>query len=137
TQFTLFAGDNGFIVPGGTYTATATFSDGSTFVGLFTIVAPEDVTSVAHPAVPSATSSTVVGSATLPGSTVVTFSDIRDIEGTRVADGAKVGIAVVDSATKDPRGNAIHSAGGLILDGTPAANNANFRIFTVSSGAVS
>ena len=39
-QLTLFASDGGFIVPGGSYTATAAFTDGSTFVGIFTIVPP-------------------------------------------------------------------------------------------------
>ena len=71
-----------------------------------------------------------------PGTAVVTLTDIRDIDGTRIADGAKVAISAADMASKDPAGVSIRSAGGAIIDGTPAPNNPNFRVFTILSGSV-
>jgi hypothetical protein len=134
---TLIASDDGFIQPGASYTATAVFTDGSRFVGSFRIVAPEDQTAVAHSAVITANPVTVrVTSASNPGSTTLTLSDIRDIDGTRVPDGAKVALSAADMATKDPRHVAIRSAGGQIVDGVTAANNASFKVFTITGGSV-
>jgi hypothetical protein len=39
-------------------------------------------------------------------------------------------------ATKDPGGAFIRSAGGAIVDGTPAPNNPSFKVFTIVDGAV-
>jgi hypothetical protein len=71
-----------------------------------------------------------------PGSSVLTISNIRDIDGTLVPDGAQIAISVADMASKDPVGGLIRSAGGTILDGVPAANNPNFRVYTVLGGSV-
>ena len=76
------------------------------------------------------------GTAGAPGWTQLTLLDIRDINGTHVPDGARVALSAADMATTDPRGGVIHSAGGTITGGTPAANNANFQIFTISNGSV-
>src|SRR5258707_3825469 len=78
----------------------------------------------------------VVVSPGAAGTTILTLSDIRDIDGTRVPDGAQVGIAVADMASKDPRGSVIRSAGGAILDGTPAVNNPAFQVFGIANGRV-
>src|SRR5207248_8970395 len=72
----------------------------------------------------------------ISGTSVLVLTDIRDIDGTRVPDGAKVAISAADMASKDPSGASIRSAGGAILDGTLSPNNPNFRVFTISSGAV-
>jgi hypothetical protein len=135
-SLTLITSDNGFIQPGRTYTATAFFTDGSTFVGTFFIVPPEDRQLVAHSATISANPPTVQVSLTTPGTSVLTISNIRDIDGTLVPDGAQIAISVADMASKDPTGNVIRSAGGVILDGTPAANNPNFKVYTILGGSV-
>ena len=132
---TLFAGDGGFIQPGATYTATAVFADGARFVGTFTIVPPADRTLVAHSATIAASPATVTVGAT-PGTATLTVSDIRDIDGTLVPDGAKIALSAVNMASHDPAGNAIGSAGGTIVDGDPAPNNASFKVFTISGGLV-
>ncbi len=132
---TLFAGDGGFIQPGVTYTATAVFTDGGRFVGTFTIVPPADRTLVAHSAkIAAAPATVVVGAA--PGTTTLTVTDIRDIDGTLVPDGAKIALSAVNMASHDPVGNAIGSAGGTIVDGDPAPNNASFKVFTIEGGKV-
>jgi hypothetical protein len=135
-SLTLITPDNGFIQPGRTYTATAFFTDGSTFVGTFFIVPLEDRQLVAHSATVSANPPTVQVSLTTPGTSVLTISNIRDIDGTLVPDGAQIAISVADMASKDPVGNPIRSAGGTILDGTPAANNPNFKVYTILGGSV-
>jgi hypothetical protein len=136
TSLTLITPDNGFILSGRTYTATAFFTDGSTFVGTFFIVPPEDRQLVAHSATITANPPTVQVSLTTPGTSVLTISNIRDIDGTLVPDGAQIAISVADMASKDPTGNVIRSAGGTILDGIPAANNPNFRVYTILGGSV-
>lgn len=133
---TLFAGDGGFIQPGVTYTATAVFTDGARFVGTFTIVPPADRTLVAHSATINASPATVTVNGATPGTTTLTISDIRDIEGTLVPDGAKVALSAVNMASHDPAGGTISSAGGTIVDGDPAPNNASFKVFTIFGGRV-
>jgi hypothetical protein len=133
---TLFAGDGGFIQPGTTYTATAVFTDGSQFVGMFTIVAPADQQYVAHSAAITASPATVVVNGTTRGTTTLTITNIRDINGTAVPDGAMIALSATNMAAQDPTGNPIVSAGGMITDGTAAANNANFRVYTILNGTV-
>ena len=132
----LYAADGGFVQPGASYMATAGFTDGSRFVGLVTIEAPEDQAQVAHSARIVAEPPTVQVAPGAPGTAVLTLTDILDIEGTRVPDGARVALAVADMAARDPRGNPIRSAGGAIEGGEPAANNASFQVFTVLGGTV-
>lgn len=133
---TLFAVDNGFIQPGATYTVTAVFTDGSQFVATFTIVPPADRNFVAHSANFTANPPTVVVNGTTPGTTVITLTGIRDINGTLVPDGAKVALSAADMASQDPAGNAIRSAGGVFTDGVPAANNPAFHVYTILNGTV-
>jgi hypothetical protein len=137
TTLTLLAADAGFIVPGTTYTATAVFTDGSRFVGTYTLVSPDDQLLVPHGATIVADHPTVTGTAAAPGTAVLTLSDIRDIEGVLVPDGTKIALAVADMASKDPIGNPIRSAGGTITNGDPAANNPSFKVFTILGGQVS
>lgn len=137
TSLTLFAADSGFIQNGATYTATAAFTDGSRFVALFAIPFPEDRSQVAHSLdLFASPSSTVTGTPAAPGFVTLTLNNIRDIDGSRVPDGAKVGIAVADGASTDPRGGLVHSAGGLIVDGTTSANKPAFKVFTIQGGTV-
>ena len=133
---TLFAGDGGFIQPGTTYTATAVFTDGSQFVGSFTIVPPADRQYVAHSATIAASPATVVVNGATPGTTTLTITNIKDINGTAVPDGAMIALSAANMASQDPVGNGIVSAGGAIVDGTAAANNANFRVYTILNGKV-
>lgn len=133
---TLFADDGGFIQPGVTYTATAVFTDRSQFVGTFTVTAPADQQYVAHSATFAANPATVVVSGSTPGTSVITLTNIRDINGTVVPDGANVALSAANMASLDPVGVGIVSAGGVFTDGTPAANNANFRVYTILNGAV-
>jgi hypothetical protein len=133
---TLFAGDGGFIQPGTMYTATAVFTDGSQFVGSFTLVPPADRQYVAHSATITASPATVVVNGTTPGTTALTITNIKDINGTTVPDGAMVALSAANMASQDPTGNGIVSAGGAIVDGTSAANNANFKVFAIVNGTV-
>src|SRR5262249_39710079 len=96
---TLFAGDGGFIQPGVTYTATANFTDGSQFVGPFTYVAPADRQYVAHSATISASPATVVTNGSTPGTTTLTVTNIRDINGTTVPDGALIALSAANMAS--------------------------------------
>ncbi len=133
---TLFAADAGFIVPGASYTVTLAFTDGSRFVADTTIVAPEDKPQIPHTLLITANPSTVAIASGQPGTSTLTLTDIRDVNGALVPDGAKVAISATNMASKDPRGNAITSAGGAIADGVAAANNASFHVFTVNNGQV-
>ncbi|HTC93759.1 MAG TPA: carboxypeptidase regulatory-like domain-containing protein [Terriglobales bacterium] len=133
---TLFAVDGGFVQPGATYTVTAVFTDGSQFVATFTIVPPADRTQVAHSATFTTNPTTVIVNGATPGTTVITLTAIRDINGTLVPDGAKVALSATDMASKDPLGNAIRSAGGVFTDGVAAANNAAFKVYTIFNGTV-
>ncbi len=133
---TLFASDNGFIQPGATYTVVASFTDGSQFVATFTIVPPADRTLVAHSATITANPPTVIVNGSTPGTTVLTLTDIRDINGTRVPDGAQIALSATDMASKDPVGRPIRSAGGVLTDGVPAANNAAFHVYPITNGTV-
>ncbi len=133
---TLFAGDGGFIQPGATYTATAAFTDGSKFVGTFTIVAPADQQYVAHSSTITANPATVVVNGATPGTSTITITNIRDINGTVVPDGAKIALTATSMATVNPAGTPIPSAGGVFTDGTPAANNSNFAVYTILNGSV-
>ena len=134
--FTLFTAAQGFIVDGATYTVTLGFTDNSRFVGTFTIVAPDDRPRVAHSLRISAEPPTVVVREGAPGTAVLTLTDIRDIDGALVPDGGRVAIAVSNMASRDPRGAGFGSAGGTIVDGDPAPNNASFRVFTILDGTV-
>ena len=133
---TLFAADGGFVQEGATYTVTAAFTDGSRFVGRFTLTPKADAAQVAHSASLEATPSTLVTDGLTPATATLRMTDIRDIEGVLVPDGAKVAIAVADMASTDPRGNPFRSAGGTLEDGAPAANHSDFRVFTISGGEV-
>jgi hypothetical protein len=133
---TLFAGDGGFIQPGTTYTSTAVFTDGSQFVGTFTIVAPADQQYVAHSSTITANPATVVVNGRTPGTSTITITNIRDINGTVVPDGAKIALSAASMASVNPAGTPIPSAGGTFTDGTPAANNANFSVYTIHNGSV-
>jgi hypothetical protein len=62
---------------------------------------------------------------------------------TSMPDGSKVGLTVVDCAAQRTDGACISSLGGTLIsagtspgDGTPAANNPNFAIFTVAGGLI-
>jgi len=133
---TLFAGDSGFIQPGDTYTATAAFSDGSTFVGTYTIVAPANQQYVAHSSTITANPATVVVTGSTPSTSTITITNIRDINGNAVPDGANIALSATSMASVNPAGTPIPSAGGTFTDGTPAANNANFSVYTIHDGSV-
>jgi len=133
---TLIASDGGFIVPGTTYTATAAFTDGSRFVGTFTIVAPADKQYVAHSSTITANPATVVVNGVNAGASTITITNIRDINGTIVPDGGKIALSATNMATVNPAGTPIPSAGGIFTDGTTAANNPNFQVYTIQNGSV-
>jgi hypothetical protein len=133
---TLITSDNGFIQPGLTYTATASFTDGSRFVGTFYLVPAEDHLLVAHSAVITANPPVVTTSGTSSSTSTITISNIRDINGTLIPDGNNIALSVANGASTNGFGNPIPSAGGSIVDGTPAANNSNFRVYTIQNGTV-
>jgi len=133
---TLITPDNGFMQPGLTYTVTASFTDGSKFVGTFLFVALDDRQLVAHSATITANPPMVTSSPTVPGTSTITITNIRDINGTLVPDGNNIALSATNGASHNGFGDAIPSAGGTILDGVPAANNVNFKIFTISGGSV-
>jgi hypothetical protein len=135
TTLTLFAADAGFIQEGLTYTVKAVFTDGSQFVGTTRIVPREDRTFVAHSAAVTAVPPTVVVT-TAPGTTTLTITNIRDIEGSLVPDGGRIALSAADMASKNGLGDAIRSAGGAIAGGTVAANNPLFQVFTILGGSV-
>ncbi len=136
TTLTLFAANVGFIQEGATYTVKAVFTDGSQFVGTEYIVPREDATYVGHSADVTAAPPTLIVSATTPGTTTLTVSNIRDIEGNLVPDGGKIALSAANGASKNALGSAFTSAGGTIEGGTPAANNPSFRVFTINGGSV-
>lgn len=134
---TLFAADAGFIQEGGVYTATAVFTDGARFVATFEIVPQTQRPQVAHTVRIAADATTLkVVSAANPAAATLTLDDFRDIDGTRVPDGVKIALSAANMATKNAADKPIPSAGGTIVGGDPAPNNPNFRIFTISGGAV-
>jgi hypothetical protein len=133
---TLITPDNGFMQPGLTYTVTASFTDGSRFVGTFLFVALDDRQLVAHSATITANPPMVTSSSTAPGTSTITITNIRDINGTLVPDGNNIALSATNGASHNGFGDAIPSAGGTILDGVPAANNVNFKVFTISGGSV-
>ena len=133
---TLITPDNGFMQPGLTYTVTASFTDGSKFVGTFLFVALDDRPLVAHSATITANPPMVTSSSTAPGTSTITITNIRDINGTLVPDGNNIALSATNGASHNGFGDAIPSAGGTILDGVPAANNGNFKVFTISGGTV-
>ncbi len=135
-SLTLIAADEGFVVEGDTYTVTLVFLDGARLVGKVTVVPEADERGVPHSVRISASPETVVVPPGVQGTTLLTLENIRDVEGTPVPDGAKIAVAVSDMATVDPFGSAIRSAGGRILDGEIAGNNAAFRVFPVNDGSV-
>ena len=135
-DLTLFAADEGFVVEGETYTVTAVFADGARLVGRTTIVPAEDRRGVPHSLHVSASPATVAVPSGGEGTTALLVDDIRDIEGTPVPDGARIALAVDDMASLDPFGQAVHSVGGRIEGGVPAANDPRFRVFVVEGGAV-
>ena len=133
---TLITSDNGFIQPGLTYTVTASFTDGSRFVGTFLLVSPNDRQLAPHSAVMTANPPVVVASATSSGTSTITVSDIRDINGTLVPDGTNIALSTANGVSKNGFGDSVPSAGGSLIDGVPAANNSNFKIYTIQSGIV-
>ncbi|MCU1350083.1 MAG: hypothetical protein JWO56_3113, partial [Acidobacteria bacterium] len=136
TTLSLFAATaNGFIKGGSIYTVTAIFTDGSRFVATTVIPEDDDRPRVAHAATMTAAGSSLMVAAT-PATTTITLTDIRDVEGTLVPDGAKVALTAANGATKNGFGNAISSAGGAIVDGTVSPNNPNFHWFIVANGRV-
>jgi len=136
TTLTLFAADEGFIRGETTYTVTAVFTDGSRFVGTCFIQEDADHIGVPHSATITTPWASVIGSATTPGTTTITMSNIRDIEGQLVPDGTKIAVSAASGASKNPLGDAIASAGGNIVDGVAAPNNSAFKVFTISGGQV-
>ncbi len=133
---TLVASDNGFIQAGATYTATAVFTDGSHFVASYTYVAPADRQYVAHSSTITANPETVVVSGSTPSTSTITVTNIRDIDGTVVPDGANIALSAANMASVNPAGTPVPSAGGVFTDGTAAANNSNFRVYTIQNGMV-
>jgi hypothetical protein len=136
TTLTLFAAGAGFIADGQTYTVKAVFTDGSQFIGTYYLVPKEDRTYVAHSADITADPPTVIAAPTVPGTTTLTITNIRDMEGNLVPDGGTIAVSAADMASKNGLGSPFRSAGGTIVGGTPAANNASFRIFEISGGSV-
>jgi hypothetical protein len=132
TTLTLFAADAGFIREDWTYTVKAVFTDGSQFIGTYFIVPRQDRTYVGHSAEVTAEPPTVIA----PGTTTLTITNIRDIEGNLVPDGGKIALTAADMATKNSLGTPFRSAGGTISGGTPAANNPAFQVFTINGGSV-
>lgn len=137
----LIAGNDGFIAEGLTYTVVVMFTDGARFVARYTITPAADRALVAHSATVTAIDAetginmaTVEVSESEPGIALLTIDNIRDIDGTLVPDGAKIAVSAVNMASMDPTGTAISSAGGTILDGEVASNNANFKVFTIAGG---
>jgi hypothetical protein len=134
---TLITADNGFIQFGSTYTVTVSCTDGSRFVGSFFLTPPADRQFVAHSAHITADPPTVLSSTSVPGVATLTLTDIRDVDGTLVPDGAKVALATASGASQDPVGGLIPSSGSsVITDGDVAPNNPNFRVFTITGGQV-
>lgn len=133
---TLVATDNGFIQAGATYTATAAFTDGSKFVATYTYVAPADRQYVAHSSTIAANPATIVVKGSTPGTSTITVTNIRDIDGTIVPDGANIALSAANMATVNPAGTSVPSAGGVFIDGTPATNNPNFQVYTIRNGTV-
>ena len=136
TTLTLFAADAGFFLEENNYRVTAVFTDGSRFSGHFYVEEPADHAALPHSASFLAEPATVRVVPGTPSTATITVSNIRDIDGTLVPDGAKIALSADDMATKDPRGNQVRSAGGTFTDGEPAANNTRFRVYTVSGGQV-
>jgi hypothetical protein len=72
----------------------------------------------------------------------VTLTNLKSADGLPMPDGSKVGLSVTNSATFQgccfigSAGGTISSAGTLPDDGTTAANNGNFKVFTVAGGEV-
>jgi hypothetical protein len=133
---TLFAVDNGFIQAGATYTATAAFTDGSQFTAIYTYVAPANRQYVAHSSTITANPSTVLVNGSTPATSIITVTNIRDINGTIVPDGANIALSAANMATVNPAGTPVPSAGGAFIDGTTAANNPNFQVYTIKNGTV-
>ncbi len=133
---TLVASDAGFIQAGATYTATAAFTDGSQFVAIYTYVAPANRQYVAHSSTITANPETVVVNGTTATTSIITVTNIRDIDGNVVPDGANIALSAANMATVNPAGTPVPSAGGTFIDGTTAANNPNFQVYTIKSGTV-
>jgi hypothetical protein len=82
-------------------------------------------------------SATGSGPATLklPGTTTVTFSNIRDAAGHVVPDGTPVAVTVASGATFT--GCCYNSSvGGTILNGNASPSGAQWKWFTVTGGAI-
>ena len=133
---TLFASDAGLIQAGAVYTATAVFTDGSHFVATYTYVAPADRQYVAHSSTIVANPSTLAVNSSTPATSTITVTNIRDINGNVVPDGANVALSATNMATVNPAGIPVPSAGGAFTDGSTAANNPNFQVYTIRNGAV-
>ncbi len=136
-MLSLFAGDAGFIFEGGTYTASAIFTDGSKFVASCTITPAADRAYVAHSARIAATSATVKVPPGGSGTTELIIDNIRDIDGTAVPDNANLAVSAANMASSDPTGKEFVSAGGAITNGDPSPNKREFfRYFPIKDGKV-
>jgi hypothetical protein len=133
---TLVATDNGLIQAGSVYTVTAAFTDGSKFVATYTYVAPANRQYVAHSATITANPEAVVVNGATPSTSTITITNIRDIDGTVVPDGANIALSAANMASVNPAGTPVPSAGGVFTDGIPAANNPNFQVYTIRNGTV-
>lgn len=133
---TLVASDNGFIQAGAIYTATAHFTDGSQFVASYTYVAPANRQYVAHSSAITANPETVLVNGSTPSTSIITVTNIRDIDGNVVPDGANIALSAANMATVNPAGTPVPSAGGAFIDGTAAVNNPNFQVYTIRNGTV-
>jgi hypothetical protein len=105
-------------------------------VGTFLFVASDDRQLVPHAATITANPAVLTPTSTSSGLSTITVSNIRDINGTLVPDGTKIALSAASAASKNGFGDSILSAGGTIVDGTPAANNQNFKVFTITGGTV-
>ena len=99
-------------------------------------MAPADRQYVAHSAIITANPAAVIVAGTTPGTTTITLTNIRDIDGNQVPDGAWVALTAADMASLDPRGSPIRSAGGSMVDGITATNNSSFKLYPIANGSV-
>jgi hypothetical protein len=66
----------------------------------------------------------------------VRVSTIRDALGNAVPDGTQIALTARPWYRRSDNGYPNGSAGGLILDGIPATNDGDFRVFTIEGGVV-
>src|SRR5258706_2943041 len=67
----------------------------------------------------------------------ITLSNFRDAAGNPAPDGTQVAVTAAANASITPSGCCyIASAGGVIVGGSPAPFNSQFRIFTITNGQI-